>query len=335
MPDLDDAVLEEASARFLRLRNAIAEGKNGLPLEEELQRWLSEDARHDEAYRIIEQGWAATQAHAAAPEIVVARSRALEAARYAAFGRWSRKILTPARLATVAILLLCGSIPVIHWVLKDGGVIYETEIGETRAVTLPDNSRLTLDGQTRVLVSYSDNFRDIRLLQGQAQFEVSKNPARPFRVTAGEKIIVAHGTVFDVELVEGQLLVTLLEGRVSIAGSNAPVNPAQGRELTPGQQIVVKRNGTEELHRDVNLEMATSWRDGKLVFKDQPLEDVVARLNRHSRLQIRIDDPRISSMLISGVYTGDTGAFIDAVEQYFAIRVVYTRNNVLHLGSLN
>src|SRR3546814_19485198 len=91
---------------------------------------------------------------------------------------------------------------------------YATHIGERQLAVLDDGSRVSLDAVTKVKVRMKDEARQVELLEGRAKFDVAKDPLRPFTVAAGDKLVVAVGTSFSVELIDGQVRVILYEGQV-------------------------------------------------------------------------------------------------------------------------
>src|SRR3546814_20684114 len=86
---------------------------------------------------------------------------------------------------------------------------------------LDDDSRLSLDANTRVRVKYSRAGRQLWLEEGRARFEVAKDPLRPFSVAAAGKIVVATGTEFSVELLGRETRVILYEGHVAVLNGSA------------------------------------------------------------------------------------------------------------------
>jgi transmembrane sensor len=213
-PDDPDARLEQAADWFLRLRSESARVED-LP---ELKRWMENDPRNALAYQQVSASWETVGAHASAPEIVIGRRDALEDARRAARRRLRAPPLThrwPAFAAAASILLAVLGSVAWYYTQRD---VYATDLGERRVLTLQDGSVVTLDARSRIRVDYQDNERLIALEQGQARFDVAKDPTRPFRVRAGAQTVVALGTQFNVELVAGTLLVTMIEGHVAVTG---------------------------------------------------------------------------------------------------------------------
>ena len=121
-----------------------------------------------------------------------------------------RNFLVAASLAVVAI----GAAGVALYSVRAS--VYTTGIGEQRTVLLPDGSTVELNAQSRLRVRFTDQERDVELLDGQALFKVAKNAARPFVVKSDVARVRAVGTKFDVNTMSDGTTVTVLEGRVAV-----------------------------------------------------------------------------------------------------------------------
>lgn len=323
--DSDDR-LEQATQWFLRVRSEDARVED-LP---ELKRWIDSDPRNEQAYRQVAAAWEGIGAHAAAPEVMVARRNALDDAHRAASLRRSVRewFSRPVALAaSICVVLLSTA---LYFYLQQG--VYSTGIGEQRALRLDDGSVVTLDAKSRVRVAYGDGVRLLMLERGRARFDVARDPVRPFRVQAGDQTIVAHGTQFNVERVANTVLVTLLEGRIAVTGiatasQSVPEEKAIATpvvELTAGQGLTVQANGRATMVPKVDVEQATAWQSGRLFFDNEPLASAAERVNRYSKLQIEVS-PSAANLEVSGVFTaGDADAFVEAVSTYFPVRVERT-----------
>ncbi len=334
-PESDDR-LEQATQWFVRVRSEDARVED-LP---EFKRWIDSDERNELAYRQVAAAWSGIGAHAAAPEVMVARRNALDDARRAASGRWSVRAWFSHHVALAAsvCVVLIGS--ALYFYLQQG--VYSTGIGEQRALRLDDGSVVTLDAKSRVRVAYTDGVRLLMLERGRARFDVARDPLRPFRVQAGDQTVVAHGTQFNVERMGETVLVTLLEGRVAVTGiavaSSAPTPPAAAAEqtsalpprqrnsaasvveLTAGQGLTVRANGRATMVPKIDVERATAWQSGRLFFDNEPLASAAERVNRYSKLQIEVS-PSVANLEVSGVFTaGDADAFVEAISTYFPVR---------------
>jgi transmembrane sensor len=90
--------------------------------------------------------------------------------------------------------------------------------------------------------------------------------------------------------------------------------------LQAGEQLAVLPDGTEKIAK-VDVNRVTAWERGQLIFDNEPLSAVVARVNRYSTTPIDIADAKTGALRMSGVFnTGDTAAFIEAVTHYLPVR---------------
>ena len=117
---------------------------------------------------------------------------------------------------------------------------YHTAVGEQRMVTLEDGSTIQLNTDTAVNVTFSDDNRDIRLLQGEAAFTVARDPDRPFTVRSDSLYAHALGTIFSVRLQENRNSVTVLEHAVQVETSEStttsPLILKEGQQVSFSQQ---------------------------------------------------------------------------------------------------
>jgi transmembrane sensor len=339
--DMQTPDLEEQAAELHTRRRGASWRETDQRL---LDSRLAESSEFADAYGRIEGSWDAVGRYATSPELMALREQAIASARQASSRRWS---LTGARsrrfklwAAAAAVLVVCGT----AWQLSPYGReadTYETGLGEQKVVELPDHSYIALDAQTRLHVRFTADARIVELLDGQAQFSVAKDPARPFKVEAGAKTIVAVGTVFDVEYVDRQVRVAMVEGRVAVLSKDparsANMSDADSKaapssiELSAGQALQVRDDGAATLLPKADIEAATAWRQGKVIFRNEELAEAVHRLNRYSRTQVVLDDPALAQMRVSGVFeSGDVHAFAEAMQAYLPV-VAESSNSVIHL----
>lgn len=183
---------------------------------------------------------------------------------------------------------------------------YVTGVGEQRVVTLSDGSTVALNTGSVVEVAYTPERRNLRLLQGQALFQVAHNAARPFVVTAGDRTVTALGTKFDVRLDGQSVKVVLIEGRVAVEPLRLHgverIAPVLARHtLDPGEELIAVPDAKVEVAA-ADTDQATSWRRGQVIFRDNTIAEAVAEMNRYSDTQLVVNDPRIADLKISGVF---------------------------------
>lgn len=348
-----DAQLEQATQWFLRVRSESAQVEN-LP---ELKAWIDNDPLNRLAYQQVAATWSAVGQFSSAPEVMAGRRDALDDAQRAARRRRSAQRRLP-RYTTLAASMIVAVVGATAWLYSQRG-LYTTDLGERRILTLEDGSVVTLDARSRLRVRYGSDQRTLSLERGQARFDVTKDPARPFRVRAAGQTVIALGTQFNVELVAGNVLVSTIEGQVAVTGVNSngaqPIQaeqlsakerngaaPSIGRgetkvraaekqsvavahpgiiELTAGEGLRIRSNGEAVVVPKIDVDRATAWQSGKMFFDNEPLASAAERINRYAQVKIVVD-PSVAEVGINGVFNaGDSDAFIDAISSYFGIQV--------------
>lgn len=178
---------------------------------------------------------------------------------------------------------------------------YSTQIAEQRTLNLPDGSRVELNTQTDLeWLGTRPCDRRIKLIRGEALFDVHVDPHCPFQVLVGRGGIEVLGTRFDVyQHKNGDDQVSVLEGRVRIHGLvMADGAPLWQMELAAGQEAVWNQ-GSPTIHtRDVDK--LASWRNNQVDFSDQSLAEVVDELQRYSPIPLRIGDSRLLKIHVTG-----------------------------------
>jgi len=179
-------------------------------------------------------------------------------------------------------------------------VYFNTQKLQTAHQLLDDGSRLDISAASQLLVKYSAAERHIDLVEGEAQFNVSKDPARPFVVETRHATLQALGTVFNVDQRRDSTELTVLEGRVEVA----PLQAGNKRViLTAGQRALIRANG----HGPVETFDLTSYRDWQqniLEADNMPLADIIDELNRYRNTAVGIH-PSIGNLPVSGTFRLD------------------------------
>lgn len=187
-----------------------------------------------------------------------------------------------------------------------------TERGERRQLSLPDGSVLEINGGTQAQVSLLAGRREVSLASGEINFTVSPDAARPFMVDAGSGVVRVTGTVFDVRRDGDQVAVLVESGTVQVSGGHW-WNLGHA-VLRAGQGIRVPGSGAIGVPAAADVESATAWRDGRVVFKNTPLTEVVREMNRYLATPLRLADDRAGRLRVSASFTLDRPeALIDAL----------------------
>lgn len=280
-----------------------------------LQAWLTADTRHQEAYGLVMEAMAAFDEQDDAPELAALREQAKASAPQPSFT--PRRSARPSRRAWMigAGALAAGLVGLAVLKRPEPLQIYTAPPGTPSEFTLADGSRLSIEGGGQVAVRLRRHARDLDLTRGQARFEVAHDKTRPFSVTVGDQVVVATGTMFNIDRLSERSVVSLIEGRVVI-------HPAPGQgpilALRPGEQAVL-RSGSPPLRQTADVGSAAAWRTGRLIFDDTPLAEAVERVNRYGA-NLHLSDKALASLRVTGVFkTGDNAAFVEAITAYLPV----------------
>lgn len=185
---------------------------------------------------------------------------------------------------------------------------YLTAKGQHRTVQLADGSTVDLNGGTRLTVKFARDGRNVDLSEGQAVFDVAHDARRPFLIAAGDRTVRVVGTQFDVRRLGGKLSVTVARGAVEVR----PAAGASGKayRLHPGQRLDHMEGAAATRVAATEASEVLGWRSGRVVYRQQPLSEVVEDLNQQFTTPIRIEDPDLAATPISGVLVLDDQAAV-------------------------
>jgi transmembrane sensor len=303
----DEVVVADAAAWIARLQR----GDRTRATEAAFHEWLKDPA-HAQAFERVTDLW----------EILPG---AAQFARSPARADRSRLVWGLVAASIVAVIAIGMTIFLEH---NPG---YRTAIGQQQVLTLPDETRVALNTDSHLSVNYSSTERRVNLERGEALFEVTKNVNRAFIVQAGDTEVRALGTKFDVRRSDGRVIVVLLEGKVEITsrdpGRPEPVHVAT---LQPGERLTFAVDKAAAAVDRPNVEAATAWRRGEVMFEDATLSEAVAEMNRYARVQVTIADPELESLRVSGVFESQSAdEFAESIAALHHLQVLRDANALI------
>jgi transmembrane sensor len=299
-----EAVRAQAAAWVARLHD----DQRSPNLEADVRSWLDECEDHRRAFDRMTRAWELAgkiqmRASGATPTV--------RAARYRRFAPWA------AALAACVIVVVAG---VVYHYRHDNALV--TAVGQEQVRVLPDGTRVSLNTDTRIEVNYDEHARRVRLIHGEAWFDVSKRPLWPFLVSVDGREIRALGTSFIVRHDDVQdLSVTLVEGRISVTPIARDDEPSQAPQiLVTGQRLVISRSQPPAVDRP-ELTHISAWKQGRVDFEDTSLRDAAHEMNRYSTRHVTIADVETARLRIGGNFrAGDTDEFVKVVTAAFGLR---------------
>lgn len=245
-----------------------------------------------------------------------------------------------ARMFTYASVAAICCVLIVAWFLWTPQR-FETEIGEQRSVLLGDGSLITLNTASEIEVKLTDGRRFIRLVRGEALFEVAHDSQRPFDVDTGKAVVRAVGTRFNIDRRADRTTVSVVQGKVQVMteqpdkDSRSPGDDSAAPETPPmeflveAQRLVVTETGMSEPEHIADIAPVTAWTQRQLVFENRSLGEVAEEFNRYNRQHILIESPRLRAQSVTGVFqANDSASFLAFIANIPGVRV--TTNEAGH-----
>lgn len=262
--------------------------------------WMNESPDHQQAHRDLNQQWEQMDELKpwALDEVDRLESRFEQSQRREAYPLWhqshKRKHIGLALVALVGVSLAYAAFMALPWFELTTNIDYQTQPGEQRKVVLPDGSLLHLNTATRVNIEYRTDRREIELLSGEALIDVVQIPGRPFVAYGSGHNIVGMGATFNLRLLNAALEITVIEGQIAVrqhAGNRLtdPDTPlTKTIVLNTGQAVVINTAGRISKVSTADVEVATAWDRGLLIFDGMSLRKAAEKLSRYMVADIRV-----------------------------------------------
>ena len=232
--------------------------------------------------------------------------------------RNSRLYLTRTFAAAAAVVLLCLSVWTAYLYMQPATIQTVSTLAETRTVHLPDGTSVTLNHYSSL--SYPERFksdnREVEL-SGEAYFEVAKNPEKRFIVsTSHQSQIEVLGTHFNIEAYEkdDKVLATLVEGKIGFIFTQD--NVSKKVLMDPGQKLVYDSRDCKVQLYATSGESETAWKEGKIIFRNTPLEEGLRMLEKRYNVEFIIKNDRLKGDSFTGTFTNQR---LERILEYFQL----------------
>ena len=211
--------------------------------------------------------------------------------------------------------------------------------GQKSVMLLPDGTKVWLNADSKL--TYAKNFgeRGLRevLLEGEAFFDVVRNPARPFVVHTSDLTIRVLGTSFNVKSYsdDGHIETTLVEGKVEI-DKPADLSHINSKViLRPNQKATFSKDSREIDIKEVAAGEAVAWRHDRLVFKSESFSEVIKQLERWYNVSIHIEENEyLSCPLTASIEKESLEEILDFLAVTHKISFTISGDDVFIKGSL-
>ena len=206
------------------------------------------------------------------------------------------------KYAAIAILII--SLPIVYQLGRSGNAdetftTITCSLGDKSSIVLPDGSLVNLNSGSKLTFNnnFHDKYRQVSL-EGEAFFSVTKNEDVPFIVSANDIRIQVLGTKFNVKAYpdENAVSTTLVEGSVDVKSAT------QESILKPNQKLVYNKDDQKMvLYNLSDITPEIEWKDGRLVFRNESLEELELKLERWFDVDIEFADEEVKNRRFTGI----------------------------------
>ncbi len=231
---------------------------------------------------------------------------------------WTRKIY--GGFSKIAATLLIPLLVYSGWNLIKNSDLFRAQekvafaeihspLGARTHFELPDGSTGWLNSGSTLYFphQFRGQKRKVRL-SGEGYFEIETNPKKPFVVQAGEFEVIALGTRFNVKNYGNDVTtdITLNEGKVLVNRILQDGNVSRISELNPDQQLIINNNTLSVQKRKVEADRISSWTNGMLSFRDEPMVDVIKKIERWYNVEIILKDQELENYKYWATFVDET-----------------------------
>lgn len=278
-------VSEVAARWYLRMR----EHSQGAKERDDFEQWLADDPNHASEYESIKR---AMQRMSSAESL---STLADEAEQHAFLAQESKRKNKQRRVGQLFLVtLLCIMSFVFHQQYLDWQatpvmqLAAQNPVGQIAHKTLDDGTRVTLSAKSDMEVTYYRHERHVLLREGEAIFEVTKDPDRPFIVETDTARITVLGTRFAVNRLDQLVRVSVDHGTVKVEPKveEGEQEATESRVITNGQVVEVYPNrATVLVNRPASD--AFAFLDGRLVFDRADIDEIATTVSRYRQKPVR------------------------------------------------
>lgn len=304
---------------------------------ERFDAWVREDPRHRRAFEELSRVFGSWDG-------IQARTPGLRASDFGTAADIDRGGVARFGWAVAAaVLLTLGGGILWMWQGNETQTL-ATAVGQQRNVTLADGSVITLNTNSIVETDFTRHERRVHLRKGEAHFQVAHDRSRPFLVRAGDAVVTAVGTEFEVRLrPDEHVEVVVNEGRVEVQASMPGAAPDPAGEPAPSRQTVRALRAGEQLSTasadysvhevspsELSSEMA--WREGAIIFDGKPLAEAIAEIERYTDARIVVSNPETAALKVGGRFrTDDVQGFFDGLQSALPVSVRRAADGVVYI----
>ena len=309
---------------------------------EDLRAWLEQHPAHRDTFESLERMSGALRSlgdepmlqalHDSAPNIA-AMSGDAEIVPFRPGKARRTWALQPRQMAIAASVLVALIVPLLYFMGDEQtteATDYETVVAERKSIDLEDGTSLTLNADSKVTVTVSEDERNVSLWRGDVFLDVAAETDRAFTVSVGDHRVIVVGTAFDIRYRDDPARVTVYEGQVRVVLAVEEQGPDSEVALSAGQQLILTAGAVPTKLGEDELEKSADWRNGWLHFEDSTLAEVVRELKPYLDKPIVLTSRRVGELAVGGSFNvDDVDSMLTALETLLPIIVIRESDRVL------
>lgn len=209
-----------------------------------------------------------------------------------------------------------------------------TQIGEKSILTFLDGTKITLNAGSKIKYP-TDTDRNLRevYLEGEAYFEVAKDPSRPYLVHSQNITTTVLGTSFNVQAFpeENEIMVSLVEGNVKVSRTNENITEDMVM-LNPTQQLIYSKKNDISIVESFDYQESVGWKDNVIKFNDEPLQKAFIKLERFYGVKFELTNKSKADLKITANFKDDSFKTVAEVIKKLTglkYKTITEKNNVI------
>jgi len=242
------------------------------------------------------------------------------------FAKYAAIVLLPLLSATTVYLLVERN----AYRNESSYLSVHVDPGKSSDVVLPDGTKVVLNSESSIAYNNDNHQHQRRVsLKGEAHFQVTKNPKRPFVVSTEFFDVEVLGTTFNVKTYESDDIhvVALQEGKVKLT-TRDPKN-IMSIYLKPNQKAIYNKMTGKLTIEDMDNYSETAWMKGVLAFHSETLHSIKQALERKYNVRIQMNCPSIEYDSFTGFFDNETLAeVLDNLKIHYGFEYAMTKDNV-------
>ncbi|MEM9157925.1 MAG: FecR domain-containing protein [Verrucomicrobiota bacterium] len=341
-PDYSE-IDQAAAAWVLRMDRGLSPSE-----QDEYSQWLAADSRHRDAIAFHRWSWdefdrlaglQTTQHARVNPDLLAPENHFGPSHFQRILRQWKYLVPVAAAIAVIGYAFMPNAAAPVSSPAEDPSFALVARI---QSLDLNDGSSVEINRGAIVTPAYTAHERRVKLIKGEANFKVAKDPNRPFIVEVAGVSVKAIGTVFNVRYSEDLVDVIVSEGRVQVNSSSDPESAVEDRNesmLTTGERALLS---LDEENPDIEvivldreeLEEELRWQPRLLDFDAVPLSDIVVEFNASNPVKLVIDDPELEEISLSSTFRSDNvEGFVRLLESGFGMKAEWRGQTEIALTS--